>query len=107
MSELNNEVAEMNLDARRILTTTNTPSFRRKCALKQAEYMQWLEKEGVDACWPNTMINYIMMLNDKRSPGSLWSTYSILKKWNKIKKSIDIKDWALVTDLMKALTKNH
>ena len=53
------------------------------------------------------MINYIMILNNKYSPRSLWSTYSILKKWYKIKKNINIKDWTLVTDLMKALTKNH
>eukprot|EP00957_Ditylum_brightwellii_P170052 12944293-Ditylum_brightwellii.AAC.1 len=77
MSELNGEVVEMNLDARRILTTANTPASRYKYASKQAKYIKWLEKEGVDACQPNAMVNYIMVLNDKYSPGSLWSTYSI------------------------------
>eukprot|EP00957_Ditylum_brightwellii_P038353 2899290-Ditylum_brightwellii.AAC.1 len=80
ISELNGEVVEMNLDARRILTTANTPASRHKYAAKQAEYIKWLEKEGVDACQPNTMINYAMVLNDKYSPESLWSTHSILKK---------------------------
>jgi len=107
MSELNGEEVEMNLDARRILTTANAPSSRRKYASKQAEYVQWLEKEGVDASQPNAMINYIMILNNKYSPGSLWSTYLILKKWYKIEKNINIKDWTLVADLLKVLTKNH
>eukprot|EP00957_Ditylum_brightwellii_P075669 5750510-Ditylum_brightwellii.AAC.1 len=40
MSELNREVVDINLDARRILTTANTPSSRRKYASKQAEYVQ-------------------------------------------------------------------
>eukprot|EP00957_Ditylum_brightwellii_P184656 14063617-Ditylum_brightwellii.AAC.1 len=61
----------MNLDARRILTTANTPTSRCKYASKQVEYIKWLEKEGVDACQPNAMISYIMVLNDKYSPGSL------------------------------------
>eukprot|EP00957_Ditylum_brightwellii_P083053 6313375-Ditylum_brightwellii.AAC.1 len=95
MSKLNRQVVEMNLDAMRILTTANALSSRRKYALKQVEYVQWLEKEGVDASQPNAMINYIMILNDKYSPGSLWSTYSILKKWHKIEKNINIKDWTL------------
>eukprot|EP00957_Ditylum_brightwellii_P130296 9939272-Ditylum_brightwellii.AAC.1 len=80
MSELNGEVVEMNLDARCILTTSNAPFSRPKYASKQAEYVQWLEKEGVYASQPNAMINYIMIFSDKYSPGSLWSTYSILKK---------------------------
>eukprot|EP00957_Ditylum_brightwellii_P014540 1094644-Ditylum_brightwellii.AAC.1 len=80
MSELNGEVVEMNLDAGCILITANSPSSGHKYASKQAEYMQWLEKERVDASQPNAMINYIMLLNDEYSPGSLWSTYSILKK---------------------------
>eukprot|EP00957_Ditylum_brightwellii_P117549 8965140-Ditylum_brightwellii.AAC.1 len=71
MSELNGEVVKMNLDARRILTTANAPFSRRKYAPKQTEYVQWLEKEGADASQPNAMINYIMVLNDKYSPGSL------------------------------------
>eukprot|EP00957_Ditylum_brightwellii_P037262 2820773-Ditylum_brightwellii.AAC.1 len=96
MSELNGEVVEMNLDARRILTTANAPPSRHKCALKQAEYMQWLEKEGADASQPNAMISYIMVLNNKHSPGSLWSTYSILRKWYKIEIIINIKDWVIV-----------
>eukprot|EP00957_Ditylum_brightwellii_P062300 4727530-Ditylum_brightwellii.AAC.1 len=64
MYELNGEVVEMNLDARRILTIANAPSSRCKYALKQGEYVQWLEKGGVDASQPNAMINYIMILND-------------------------------------------
>eukprot|EP00957_Ditylum_brightwellii_P150331 11447618-Ditylum_brightwellii.AAC.1 len=88
MSELNGEVVEMNLDARCILTTASTPASRHKYVSKQAEYINWLEKEGVDACQPNVMINYITVLNDKYSPGSMWSTYSILKKWYKIKKTL-------------------
>eukprot|EP00957_Ditylum_brightwellii_P114205 8707334-Ditylum_brightwellii.AAC.1 len=91
----------MNLDARHILTTANMPASRCKYAAKQAEFVQWFEKEGVDACQQNAMINYIMVLKDMYSPGSLWSTYSILKKWYKIEKDIHIKDWQLVTDLMK------
>eukprot|EP00957_Ditylum_brightwellii_P197596 15054040-Ditylum_brightwellii.AAC.1 len=93
MNELNRKVAEMNLDTRSILTTANTPASRCKNAAKQAEYIKWLEKEGVNACQPNAMIGYIMVLNDKYSSGSLWSTYSNLKKWYKIKKNISIKDW--------------
>eukprot|EP00957_Ditylum_brightwellii_P128366 9790465-Ditylum_brightwellii.AAC.1 len=49
MSELNSEVVEMNLDARCILTTANTPASRHKYVSKQAEHIKWLEKEGVDA----------------------------------------------------------
>eukprot|EP00957_Ditylum_brightwellii_P079513 6045808-Ditylum_brightwellii.AAC.1 len=57
MSELNGEEVEMNLDARRILTTATAPSSKRKSGTRS--------------------------------------------------KNINIKDWALVMDLMKALTKNH
>eukprot|EP00957_Ditylum_brightwellii_P155683 11852063-Ditylum_brightwellii.AAC.1 len=64
MSELNGEEVEMNLDARCILTTANAPSSRRKYASKQSEYVQWLEKEGVEASQPNAMLNYIMILNN-------------------------------------------
>ncbi len=98
---------EMCTEAIRVLKTGTAASSQRKCMTKQDNYVQYLQEKELDAMNENTLINYMIEQKQKYSPGSLWCIFSIIGKWYKVEKGFNIKEWTLVIDLLKSLTKNH
>ena len=80
-----------------LLTTGNTPATRHKYKMVQRQYTEYQEENGFSLMQENLLVNFIFMLKSTSSPGSLWSIYSIIKKWYKTTHSIDVKNWVLVT----------
>eukprot|EP00957_Ditylum_brightwellii_P148261 11288227-Ditylum_brightwellii.AAC.1 len=61
----------MDKEAEKILKTGYTANSQCKYSYVQSQYEEWLKETNNNAMEQNTMINYLMVLNSKHSPGLL------------------------------------
>jgi hypothetical protein len=73
----------------------------------QAMYSAYLKLYRLDPKIPESVQTFMVVLHHKYSGSTLWTFYSCLNSWYKAKLGLNLKQWPILTGLMKTITANH
>ena len=90
-----------------LMMSTGNAQTKKVYERYQTMYKAYLKLYSLHPKNPKSMQTFMVVLHHKYSGSTLWTIYSCVNSWYKANHSFNLKDWPVLTGLMKTITANH